>query len=441
MSDSDLSNHLADPARLAALRAVALLDTPTEEAFDRLTKLAARFAEAPISLVTLVDADRQFFKSCLGIPEPWLSKRETPLTHSFCQYNRVPRQPLIIEDARVHPLFKDNPAIRDLNVIAYLGIPLVTSDGYVLGSFCVIDSRPRRWTPEEVAVVEKLAAAVMTEIQLRTEMVIRRQTEQKLKMQNEELRKAYQGLERETAERLRTLEQLRQRDQMLIQQSRLAAMGEMISNIAHQWRQPLNKLALLAQDLPMSCRAGELSTDYLDASVQKMMEAIGHMSRTIDNFRNFFSPEKEKVDFNILVAVEKTLALLDFSMNQLQVRLEIVTAGHPVISGYPNEYSQVLLNILVNARDAFVEREVENPRIRIDIGMEGDESVLTITDNAGGIPEEIMDKIFDPYFTTKGPDRGTGIGLYMSKMIIEKNMGGSLSAGNVPGGARFRIAV
>lgn len=341
----------------------------------------------------------------------------------------------------MHPLFKDNPAIRDLNVIAYLGIPLVTSDGYVLGSFCVIDSRPRRWTPEEVAVVEKLAAAVMTEIQLRTEMVIRRQTEQKLKMQNEELRKAYQGLERETAERLRTLEQLRQRDQMLIQQSRLAAMGEMISNIAHQWRQPLNKLALLAQDLPMSCRAGELSTDYLDASVQKMMEAIGHMSRTIDNFRNFFSPEKEKVDFNILVAVEKTLALLDFSMNQLQVRLEIVTAGHPVISGYPNEYSQVLLNILVNARDAFVEREVENPRIRIDIGMEGDESVLTITDNAGGIPEEIMDKIFDPYFTTKGPDRGTGIGLYMSKMIIEKNMGGSLSAGNVPGGARFRIAV
>ncbi len=441
MSDSDLSNHLADPARLAALRAVALLDTPTEEAFDRLTKLAARFAEAPISLVTLVDADRQFFKSCLGLPEPWLSKRETPLTHSFCQYNRVPRQPLIIEDARVHPLFKDNPAIRDLNVIAYLGIPLVTSDGYVLGSFCVIDSRPRRWTPEEVAVVEKLAAAVMTEIQLRTEMVIRRQAEQKLKMQNEELRKAYQGLERETAERLRTLEQLRQRDQMLIQQSRLAAMGEMISNIAHQWRQPLNKLALLAQDLPMSCRAGELSTDYLDASVQKMMEAIGHMSRTIDNFRNFFSPEKEKVDFNILVAVEKTLALLDFSMNQLQVRLEIVTAGHPVISGYPNEYSQVLLNILVNARDAFVEREVENPRIRIDIGMEGDESVLTITDNAGGIPEEIMDKIFDPYFTTKGPDRGTGIGLYMSKMIIEKNMGGSLSAGNVPGGARFRIAV
>ncbi|WP_226377659.1 GAF domain-containing protein [Citrifermentans bremense] len=146
MNGSDISSHVTDPARLAALRAVALLDTPTEEAFDRLSRLASRFASAPVALVTLVDSDRQFFKSCVGLPEPWLSSRQTPLSHSFCQYNRVAKQPLIIEDARVHPLFKENLAIRDLKVIAYLGIPLVTSDGYVLGSFCVIDHKPRHWS-------------------------------------------------------------------------------------------------------------------------------------------------------------------------------------------------------------------------------------------------------------------------------------------------------
>ena len=177
MNANDLPSHLADSARLAALRAVALLDTPTEESFDRLTRLAARFVEAPIALVSLVDADRQFFKSCIGLPEPWNSKRETPLSHSFCQHNRISGQPLLIKDAREDPLFKNNLAVRDLNVVAYLGIPLVTSDGYVLGSFCVIDSRPRPWTEEDVAVVRDLALAVMTEIQLRTEIANRHKTE------------------------------------------------------------------------------------------------------------------------------------------------------------------------------------------------------------------------------------------------------------------------
>ena len=171
------STHLADPARLAALHAVALLDTPTEESFDRLTWLAARFLQAPVALVSLVDADRQFFKSCIGLPEPWSSRRETPLSHSFCQHNRTAGRPLLIEDARANPLFKDNAAVRDLNVVAYLGIPLVTSDGYVLGSFCVIDSRPRQWTKEDVLVVQNLALAVMTEIQLRTEIAARHRSE------------------------------------------------------------------------------------------------------------------------------------------------------------------------------------------------------------------------------------------------------------------------
>ena len=163
------STPLTDPARLDALRAADLLDGGSEVAFDRFTRLAAVVLNAPVALVSLVDADRQFFKSCVGLPEPWASTRQTPLSHSFCQHAVTSREPLVVEDARQHPLVKDNHAIRDLGVVAYLGVPLITSGGHALGSFCVIDSQPRRWTEREVGVVRDLTAAVVTEIELRAQ--------------------------------------------------------------------------------------------------------------------------------------------------------------------------------------------------------------------------------------------------------------------------------
>ncbi|HEV2148765.1 MAG TPA: GAF domain-containing protein [Longimicrobiaceae bacterium] len=170
-----------DPSRLAALRQAALLDTPAEEGFDRLARLAARLLSAPVALVTLVDEDRQFFKSCIGLPEPWASRRETPLSHSFCQHAVASREPLVIADAREDPLVRDNLAIRDLGVIAYLGVPLITSEGYELGSFCVIDTQPREWTDEEVRTVKDLAVSVLSEIELRVAV-------RELKRMNAELR-------------------------------------------------------------------------------------------------------------------------------------------------------------------------------------------------------------------------------------------------------------
>src|SRR4051794_10178724 len=159
---------LGDPVRMAALRATALLDSEPEEAFDRLTRVATRALGVPVALVTLVDEDRQFFKSCIGLPEPWMSRRGTPLSHSFCQHAVASAEPLTIEDAREHPLVRDNLAIRDLKVIAYAGFPLKTSDGAVLGTFCAIDSKPRKWTEDDVAFVKEMAAMAMTEIELRT---------------------------------------------------------------------------------------------------------------------------------------------------------------------------------------------------------------------------------------------------------------------------------
>jgi GAF domain len=153
-----------DPQRLRALRATGLLDSPPEAAFDRLTDLVRRVLAVPVSLISLVDADRQFFKSQAGLLEPWASQRETPLSHSFCQFPVRSGEPLIIADAREHPELKDNPAVPDMSVIAYAGVPLITEDGFALGTLCAIDSRPRFWTAEQVALLSDLAQLTVTEI-------------------------------------------------------------------------------------------------------------------------------------------------------------------------------------------------------------------------------------------------------------------------------------
>ncbi|MBJ6726453.1 PAS domain S-box protein [Geomesophilobacter sediminis] len=252
-------------------------------------------------------------------------------------------------------------------------------------------------------------------------------------------RAAEKALQEETLERLRAVEDLREKERLLIQQSRLAALGEMIGNIAHQWRQPLNALGLMIQELPICYEAGDFSHAYLERTVEKVMQVVFHMSQTIDDFRYFFRPDKEKVTFSTVKSVEKVLSIIEGSMRANRIRVEVSQNGNPLVHGYPSEFSQVLLNILLNARDVFAERGVADPKIEVRLFEEGGQSVVTIRDNAGGIPEEVLDKVFDPYFTTKGPDKGTGVGLYMSKVIIENNMGGRLIARNAPDGAEFRI--
>jgi PAS domain S-box-containing protein len=155
---------IVDPQRLAALCASRLLDSPAEPAFDRITQLAAKLLAVPVALISLVDEDRQFFKSCVGLPEPWNAQRETPLTHSFCKLVVNTGEPLVIEDARTDPRVVGNLAIRDLNVIAYLGAPLITTEGHVLGALCAIDGVPRQWTADQQRTMTDLAAFVMAEV-------------------------------------------------------------------------------------------------------------------------------------------------------------------------------------------------------------------------------------------------------------------------------------
>jgi PAS domain S-box-containing protein len=258
------------------------------------------------------------------------------------------------------------------------------------------------------------------------------------KRAEEALQKAHDELEVKVAERTA---ELREKDQMLLMQSRQAAMGEMIGNIAHQWRQPLNALSLIVQTLPMMREMGDLSQEYLESIEERAVGIIQHMSQTIDDFRNYFRPDKEKLPFSIGQAVSRTLSLIEDSFKHRPISVEVVKEEDPVITGYLNEYCQVLLNILINARDAFPEETTENAKVVITMGTENGRAVVTIADNAGGIATDVIDKIFDPYFTTKGPDKGTGVGLFMSKAIIEKNMGGRLTARNTGEGAEFRIEV
>jgi len=252
-------------------------------------------------------------------------------------------------------------------------------------------------------------------------------------------KEAERSLQKAIVERLQAMEALHEKDQLLLQQSRQAAMGEMINNIAHQWRQPLNIIALTIQDLMGTYEQGECNSEYIDEIVKQIMNQVLHMSQTINDFRKFLQPDQEIRQFNLREAVKKTLLLVGDSFTSQNIEISTEVQEDLIVTGYENEFCQVLLNILNNAWDIITERNIVSPRIEIKLFREGYSNVTTISDNARGIPAEIIDRIFDPYFTTKDADKGTGIGLYMSKSIIEKRMKGKISVRNTDLGAEFRI--
>jgi PAS domain S-box-containing protein len=229
-------------------------------------------------------------------------------------------------------------------------------------------------------------------------------------------------------------------DQLLLQ-SRLAAMGEMISNIAHQWRQPLNQIGLIVQGLQISFASGELTKAEFDMEIDAVMQNIMYMSNTINDFSNFFRQDKYKRVFLISEAVTQSVGLITATLQNSHIEIELQLEEKIKVSGFKNEYIQALLNILANAKDVLLERNIKEPRITIRTFRENNLSIVTVCDNGGGIDDSILPKVFESNFTTKGPGHGTGIGLYMSKVIIEKNMGGRLSVSNIQGGAEFRIEV
>ena len=395
-------------ARLAALHATALLDSPAEEAFDRLTRLATRLLHVPVALVSLVDADRQFFKSCIGLPEPWMSARETPLSHSFCQHAVQLGEPLLIEDAREHPLVRDNLAIPDLGVVAYAGIPLTTADGLVLGSFCVIDGIPRAWTPEQVATLRDLAGAAITEIELRSAL------------------RATEAARAEAAEASR-------------------AKDDFLALVSHELRTPLAAIVGNAQMLAMQL-CGPLA-DPQARAVERIRLGGDHLRSLIDqllDFKRLTTGHAEYVmdDVPLAALVDTAAALADGQFAQAGVAFgRGPVPARAVVRTDAERARQVLLNLLSNA----AKFTPPGGRVTLDVACDATHARVHVRDTGIGIPADRLADVFEPFVRVRDPRSpsasGTGLGLAISRDYAH-GMGGTLTVESVHGaGSTFTLSL
>lgn len=232
------------------------------------------------------------------------------------------------------------------------------------------------------------------------------------------------------------VEENRKKERLLFEQSKLASMGEMINNIAHQWRQPLSEINSTVMVLDCMMIEEKIKTKEVERHFENIEEQTKYMSETIEGFKNYFEPDKLKQKFSLEEAVKHSLVILEKAYVKLGIKLEVNVIKDIEVSGYKNEFVQVLIVLLNNAKDALVEKNIQNPLIKITIN-----ETLSIEDNAKGIPSEIIDKIFEPYFTTKHPSVGTGLGLYMASTIIKESMQGKLYVENTQEGAKFFIEI
>ena len=257
------------------------------------------------------------------------------------------------------------------------------------------------------------------------------------KIAEKELQEFNENLEKEISNKIK---ELHYKDAMLLEKTKLAAMGEMIGAIAHQWRRPLSKLHINIEMLEEDYKEQNINKEFLDAFISKNSEIIQFMSNTINDFQNFYKIDKEKAFFDVLETIQavSNLHLMELEKHNISMTKQ----GKSFITlGYPSEFQQVILNLIANAKDALISKKVENPQITIDISSDKTKGYITISDNAGTIDVDMIDKIFEPYFTTKAESGGTGLGLYISKMIIEKNMQGELSISNNEIGTKLLIVL
>ncbi len=230
------------------------------------------------------------------------------------------------------------------------------------------------------------------------------------------------------------------KDQQLYQQSRLAQMGEMMSMIAHQWRQPLAAISSTAISLNIKAQLGKINNDIIIDKSEKISEYSQHLSSTIDDFREFFKPNKELQDIVLTDIIHNVLHIIEASISNENISIIKDFKCNNTISTYPNELKQVILNLIKNAEDILIETKQKEPYIKISTYKEDNNFILEVSDNGGGIPKDVLEKIFDPYFSTKTKKDGTGLGLYMSKIIIEEHCNGKLVASNDKDiGAIFKI--
>jgi len=317
---------LRDKGRLEALRRTRLLDTPPEEAFDRLTRLVCCLLGVPTALISLVEADRQFLKSAIGLPQPWLHRRETSLQHSFCQHVVATGALLAVEDADHHPVLSDNLAIPDLGVVAYLGMPLTTADGHVLGALCAIGPEPRTWTAGDAAALRDLAAVTMSEVTLH-----------RLALEMRE----------------RVADEAAARKAIQAREQRLEALRQLADGIAHD-------LAGVMQAVQSGVRLASARLGHDPAAAQSVLALVGDVARRGGDLTArllAFAPRKELRPERINVAVSlQQVGRVLANIPGTPLRVQLNADPHlPAILADPEELKAVLLGLAAAARDAMPE--------------------------------------------------------------------------------------
>jgi signal transduction histidine kinase len=228
---------------------------------------------------------------------------------------------------------------------------------------------------------------------------------------------------------------MKDKEKMLLHQSKMAQMGEMLSMIAHQWRQPLSAISATSGSINLKARFNDIDKDSIVQLTDNITKYSKHLSATINDFRDFFKENKEQKKISFSALVNSTLAIIETSIKNKNIDIVVNKIEDSTVYTYENELKQVILNLLKNAEDVLLDKKVANPIIEIDINKDS----ISIKDNGGGISKDIINKVFEPYFSTKTKKDGTGLGLYMSKTIIEEHCGGKLMVSNVQDGAKFTI--
>lgn len=392
------ASAVADPARLAMVREMGLLDSPAEIAFDRMVRLAAKLLDAPTSLVSIVDERRQFFKSAVGLDEPWATMREMPLSYSYCQYTLHRPQPLIINDARVDPLFRESPSLWQNGMVAYAGVPIMVN-GSALGALCVIDTTAREWTPEQIEMLELLAASVTTEIQLRYELMRRGEIE-------------------------------RMKD-------------EFMSVVGHELRTPLTSIRASLGMLG----SGKLG-DFPPAVQQMFDVAVRNTDRLLHLLNDVIDVERlttGRVEFDIRsvrLADIITAAIEAMQGLAAQANVSLKTETIDVnINADSQRMVQVFTNLLSNA----IKFSSAGGTVHVDAFVDDRHVVIRVRDEGRGIPPDKIEAIFERFRQVESNDSrkkgGAGLGLAIVRGIVEQH-GGTICAESVPSqGSTFYVRV
>lgn len=243
-----------------------------------------------------------------------------------------------------------------------------------------------------------------------------------------------------TEELNKKIDEVHNQDKIIIAQSRQAAMGDMLGMIAHQWRQPLTSMGISIQNIQIDTQLGESNADELDATLENILKQIQNLSKTIDEFNSFIKPSVKLSTCTLSDITNGTLAIIEKSLQSNNIRIKKSLIKDVKIQTYCNEAIQALLNIINNARDIINEKEINDGVIEIIMDYDEQNYYFKVLDNAGGIPDDIINKIFEPYYSTKEEKNGTGLGLYMSHMIVKEQLKGEIIAENIDRGACFTIS-